>query len=262
MSILICGYGNIGKHVHREFIKTANAENIIRIYDKYYLNREIWCFPYKEHFDYAFICVPTDNDANNNCNTKEVEEVLKKVKKVADTIIIKSAVPIGFCESLHIDNIVYTPEYWGTTQHSNKDPNFLVLGYSNKYYADKVVQLYSKIKDGSFRFIFTDYKTAELAKYMENSFIATKVTFCNEFYRIAKTFDVDYNELRECFVADDRVSPSHTYVYEDTPYYQSHCLDKDIPALITQCENKNYVPVFLQSMKDRNDDFKCEKTGM
>ena len=251
MNILICGYGNIGRHVEKEF---QNSKISITIYDKY--NRDYDHLYTNCFYDYAFVCVPTDNDEDGNCKTIEVEDVINKVNKITDTIIIKSAVPIGFCESMHKSNIVYTPEYWGTTQHSNKDPNFLVIGYSDKYYANKVVQLYSKIKDGSFRFIFTDYKTAELAKYMENSFIATKVTFCNEFYRIAKTFGVDYNELRECFVADDRVSPSHTYVYEDTPYYQSHCLDKDIPALITQCLNNHYTPFLLDSVRYINKDFK------
>lgn len=253
MDILICGYGNIGKHVAKEFNK---FQSDIIIYDKY--NKNYSHFPVKDHFDYAFVCVPTDTNFCGECITKEVEDVIEKVNGIVDTIIIKSAIPVGLCESLHMSNIVYTPEYWGTTQHSDKDPNFLVIGSSDKHYANKVVQLYSKIKDGSFRFIFTDYKTAELAKYMENSFIATKVTFCNEFYRIANTFGIDYNELRECFVADDRVSPSHTYVYEDAPYYKSHCLDKDIPALITQCEKNNYIPTFLQNVKDRNDDFQYE----
>ena len=250
MNILICGYGNIGKHVKREFKKIDE----IYIYDKF-IDEYSHCIP--SHTDYAFICVPTDNNSNNECDTSAVEEVIKKIKSCADTIIIKSAVPIGFCESLHMNNIVYTPEYWGTTPHSDKDPNFLVIGSCDKYYANKVVQLYSKIKDGSFKFIFTNYKTAELAKYMENAFIATKVTFCNEFYRIAKLFDIDYNELRECFIADNRISPSHTFVYENNPYYNSHCLNKDIPALETQIKNKGYwTPNLLTIIQKRNDDFK------
>ena len=252
MNILICGYGNIGKHVWEEF--SNKFYNEITIYDKY--SKHNSHFPKENHFDYTFICVPTDNDIHDKCDTKEVEDAIQKVSKITDTIIIKSAIPIGFCESLHMSNVVYTPEYWGTTQHSDKDPNFLVIGSSDKYYANKVVQLYSQIKDGSFKFIFTDYKTAELAKYMENSFIATKVTFCNEFYRIAKLFNVDYNELRECFIADDRVNPSHTFVYEDHPYYDSHCLNKDIPALVTQCGEKHYLPTLLYTVKTHNDYFK------
>ena len=73
---------------------------------------------------------------------------------------------------------------------------------------------------------------------MENCWIAAKVTFCNEFADIAAKFNINYEELRECFVADERVNPSHTYVYRDKPYYDSHCLNKDIPALLSFCKNK------------------------
>ena len=66
---------------------------------------------------------------------------------------------------------------------------------------------------------------------MENSYLATKVTFCIQFYEIAKQLGVSYEELRELFILDPRVNPSHTFVYEEHPYYQSHCLDKDVPAI-------------------------------
>ena len=40
-----------------------------------------------------------------------------------------------------------------------------------------------------------------------------------------------YEELRELFVLDPRVEPSHTFVYRDRPYWDSHCLNKDVPAI-------------------------------
>ena len=81
-----------------------------------------------------------------------------------------------------------------------------------------------------------DSTTAELAKYMENSWIATKVSFCVQFYQLAKKLDVSYEELRELFILDPRVNPSHTFVYETHPYWHSHCLDKDVIA-IAKSEN-------------------------
>lgn len=108
------------------------------------------------------------------------------------------------------------------------------------------------MKDGSFRFIFTDAKTAELAKYMENCWLATKVTFCNEFAKIAEGFGISYEELRECFVADERVNPSHTFVYKDKPYYDSHCLNKDIPALISFCNSSGINAELIKSINSIN----------
>ena len=34
---------------------------------------------------------------------------------------------------------------------------------------------------------------------------------------------------------------SHTYVNPDNPYYDSHCLNKDIPALINQVDCANLM---------------------
>lgn len=232
MKTLICGYGNIGKHIYKEFEKLKDN---ITIYDKY-LDGYNLSQLLENYYDYAFICVPTEMKEDGSADTYEVEWITKRIS--AKTIIIKSAIPVGTCKKLSLHNIVVSPEYYGTTQHSLESPNFAILGGDKKYCAN-VVQLYSKVKDGSFKFIFTDWKTAELAKYMENCWIATKVTFCNEFAQIAENFGIQYEELRECFIADERVNPSHTFVYKNKPYYNSHCLNKDIPALIKQCEFQN-----------------------
>jgi len=69
---------------------------------------------------------------------------------------------------------------------------------------------------------------------MENSWLATKVTFCCEFMRAAEKAGVNYEELRELFLADPRVNPAHTFVYRDHPYYDSHCLNKDVPQIANQ----------------------------
>ena len=66
---------------------------------------------------------------------------------------------------------------------------------------------------------------------MENCWLATKVSFCNQFYEIANKNGIDYEELRELFILDPRVNPSHTFAYRDHPYWNSHCLNKDVPAL-------------------------------
>ena len=236
---LICGFGNIGKHVLKEFNSIANEFDI---YDKYYKPG----FIYHEningddilerHYDIAFICVPTEMNEDGSCNTSEVEWIYARIH--ATTIVIKSAIPVGTARKLYNGfgnnnpTTIVSPEFYGTTQHAEEHPNFLIMGIDTGD-TNPVVQLYQRVKDASFRFIFTDWQTAELTKYMENCWIATKVTFCNEFATIAKALGIDYNKLRECWLADPRVSPSHTFVYEDTPYYDSHCLNKDIPALIS-----------------------------
>ena len=66
---------------------------------------------------------------------------------------------------------------------------------------------------------------------MENSFLAAKVSFCIQFYEICKKHGLSYEELRELFILDKRMGDSHTFVYEDKPYWDSHCLNKDVPSI-------------------------------
>lgn len=80
-----------------------------------------------------------------------------------------------------------------------------------------------------------------------------KVSFCIEFYNIAEKLGVNYEDLRELFILDPRVNPAHTFVYRDHPYYDSHCLNKDIPA-IAEFSNSE----FLQYIIDNNERAKKE----
>jgi UDP-glucose 6-dehydrogenase len=83
-------------------------------------------------------------------------------------------------------------------------------------------------------FKIVDAKTAEMTKFMVNSWLATKVTFCNEFCRACDKAGIYYEDVRELFTSDPRISPAHTFVYREHPYYQSHCLDKDVPSIANQ----------------------------
>jgi len=227
MNILIAGYGNIGKHIHKEFEKLEPVIYDINI-SKYNALSIL-----NDSYDIAFICVPTEALPNGSCDISIVCESVMKIN--ANIIVIKSTIPPGTTEALqeqNIDkNIVFSPEYYGVTQHCKEDPGFVVLG-GEKETCDKVAQLYYKVKNGYYRILLSDAKTAELAKYMLNCYLALKVTFCNEFADLARDIGVSYTELREIFVADERIGRSHTLVYKDKPYYDSHCFNKDIPAFI------------------------------
>ena len=235
--VLICGFGNIGKHIKNEF---ANYKGEIDIYDPF-----IEQYSYIDDdfvYDIAFVCVPTEKLDDGRCDISCVEDVVSK--RNAKLFVIKSTIPVGTSQYLKDKysnddkSIVFSPEYYGTTIHSPISPNFLILG-GDREDCDKVADLYHEIKDCDFTIRFTTYETAELAKYMENCFLGLKVTFCAEFFEVAKRLGISYNDLREIFVSDERMGKSHTYINPEQPYYNSHCLNKDIPAFITQICNEN-----------------------
>ena len=170
-NVLILGYGNIGKHIYDE-LKTMNPY----IYDPnipQYNN-----YP-KINIDIAFVCVPTDSQADGSCDTSIVEKTIKKCN--AEIIVIKSAIPVGTAEYLekkHKKRIVVSPEYYGTTQHSDNSPNFLILGGDIKDCV-KVAQIYYTIKNGKFRIIYTTSKVAEIETIVTDSEVEALILECN-----------------------------------------------------------------------------------
>ena len=228
--ILIIGYGVVGKNLAKELEPLHPDIYDIKFED--YEDRR------KSHYNFAFICVDTPYvDESNVCDLSQVKSAIRQNN--ADIYIIKSTILPGTILSLEAEfgdkSFVFSPEYYGETQHCNNfEFNYTILG-GHKEDCLRVQQLLQNVYDARHTFHIVDSTTAELAKYMENCWLATKVSFCNQFYTIAKDCLVDYETLRELFILDPRVNPSHTFVYEDRPYWQSHCLDKDVRALaVTQ----------------------------
>lgn len=225
-NILIIGYGVVGHNLARDLQKLKPD-----IVDKY--KEGVTTKVEGKHYDIAFICVDTPYVyGKSTCDTTEVVNAL--YENEADIYVFKSTILPGTVERLVKETgkrILFSPEYYGGTQHCNNFQfNFTILGGERKA-CKEVIQVLQGIYDGRHIFHITDARTAELVKYMENSFLATKVSFCQQFWNIANEIGVDYEELRELFVLDPRVNPSHTFVYDDHPYWDSHCLNKDVPAI-------------------------------
>lgn len=134
---------------------------------------------------------------------------------------------------------------------------FVILG-GERPAVDVVAELYKERFTGEFRIMKTDAKTAELVKYGENAFLATKVTFFNEFFRIAEAFGVDVDEFRELLLLDPRIGRSHSFAYRAHPFYASKCLDKDVPGIIEATLAAGYGSPFLRAVRDVNDTWRRE----
>ena len=201
---------------------------------------------------FAFVSVPTPTGPHGECDVSIVEETVRWVE--SDVIVIRSTVAPGTTDRLRQatgKRIIFQPEYIGeTVAHPLLDhqaQGFSVLGGPIED-TSPVADLYKRFYHAHHRFYFTTAITAELAKYMENAFYAAKVTFCNEFFDIARTFGVDYNELREVWLADPRISRDHTFVYPDDRGFGGKCLPKDTGAIIAACEQKGWIPRLLSAV--------------
>lgn len=250
--ILIIGYGVVGKNLENE-LKPLSPD----IIDKYKIEENKTT---KNEYDVAFICVNTPFTEDSPCDYSEVVNAINENRnkmKEDGVFVIKSTILPGTSDKIRKETgarIVFSPEYYGSTQHNNNfNFDFTILGGEKKD-CTKIVQILQKIYDGRHIFHITDTKTAELAKYMENSWLATKVSFCCQFFEIAEKVGVNYEELRELFILDPRVNPSHTFVYRDHPYWESHCLDKDVPA-IAITEDAEFLKAVIEFNENKKNEF-------
>lgn len=246
MTVGIIGIGHVGT------IMTQLFPNAL----KYDVNQDYNTQDEINQCDISFICVPTPMSANGACDTTIVEQVLKWV--TTPIIVLRSTVPVGFTDlqsQLLQKHIVFQPEYYGETiNHRFANPynrSWITLGGHTED-CEKIVELYQTVFTSELIINIVDAKTAELAKYMENCFYATKVTFCNQFYDLAKALKVDYTQLRETWLLDPRISRDHTFVYPHERGYGGSCLPKDLAATIAQGEQTNVNVDFLRQVQTTN----------
>lgn len=249
----IVGIGHVGTIMKELFPHAAVYDEIKGIGTREDINR---C-------RIAFICVPTPQNENGSCDTSIVEYVLNWIK--SEVIVIRSTVPVGFTDrwiEKTGKRIVFQPEYYGETQaHPYADPHnrsWITLGGTEQD-TEVAAQLYQTVFNADLIINQVDTKTAELAKYMENSFLATKVTFCNQFYDIAQAMGLNYNKVRETWLLDPRIGRSHTFVYPDNRGFGGSCLPKDLSSIVYQANEAQLEVPLLRAVLDTNAGYHIDK---
>ena len=103
----------------------------------------------------------------------------------------------------------------------------------------------------------TGSKTAEMVKYMTNTFLATKVSFANEMKMICDELKIDYDKVVEYSTYDERLGKSHWAVPgPDGDFgFGGHCLPKDLSAIIN--EFKTYG--LLEAVEEVNDQVRNDR---
>ena len=188
--------------------------------------------------DFVFICVPTPMYENGSQDLTYVENVFEKAAD-KPIYILKSTVVPGTTEKLSKKypsfKIVFSPEF--LTERTAKldmlTQSRIILG-GDLVLTEKVKKLFNKrfkIKN----VIQTDSKTAELTKYMNNTFFATKVSIMNEFKLLCDKIDANWEDALRGFVSDGRIGDSHLNVpgHDGKLGYGGTCFPKDVNALLS-----------------------------
>lgn len=217
--------------------------------------------------DLAIICVPTPMKNDGSCDISIVEEVLAWVN--TPLILIKSTVPPGTTKALKKrfkKRICHSPEYVGEGGYyipfwqfphptEPQHHSFMIIGGHPKD-REEILNIFYPVLGATKTYYQVDETTSELIKYMENCAIATKVTLCNEFYELAKTFGVSYSQLREGFVLDERQGKMFTTVFVDKRGFGGKCLPKDINGIVNAAKKAGYKAEFLEAVIENNNRLK------
>jgi UDPglucose 6-dehydrogenase len=246
-SVVIVGYGAVGRGMHRLFTEAVIYDEPLGMGTREEANS---C-------RFALVAVPTPSMPDGSADVSVVREVVGWLE--CEVIILRSTVPVGTTDALVAETgkqIVFQPEYGPaeTPDHPFNDlrkVRWAIFGGDRKA-TSAAAELYKSVFSADFTIQQTDARTAELTKYMENAYLAAKVTFCNELYDIAHAVGVDYNELRELWLLDPRIGRSHTFVFPDDRGFGGRCLPKDLSALIDTAEQAGVEPGLLRAVRDEN----------
>lgn len=228
----IIGNGFVGESLAFAFSPTSE----IRIYDidplkATHTKEEV------DECDFVFVCVPTPMYPDGSQDISYIEKVFKQAKP-GPIYIIKSTVVPGTTARLQKEykdiKIIFSPEF--LTERTAKLDMLtqarVILGGLNAD-IDEAEKLFAQ-RFKNRHFIKTDSITAELVKYMNNTFFATKVSILNEFKLLSDAIGANWEDALYGFASDSRIGDSHLHVPgpDGKLGYGGTCFPKDVNALI------------------------------
>ncbi|MBC2708223.1 MAG: UDP-glucose/GDP-mannose dehydrogenase family protein [ANME-2 cluster archaeon] len=219
--------------------------------------------------DISFICVGTPSDDNGNIDLGIVKAASQSLgiaigkKDGYHVVVVKSTVVPETTEKVVVPIIErasgrkpgvdfgagMNPEFLreGKAVHDFMHPDKIVIGAIDQRSDDTISGLYAGLKC---QITHTDPSTAEMIKYVNNSFLATKISFSNEIGNICKKMGIDTYKVMETVGKDSRISPNFL---NSGAGFGGSCFPKDVKALIGKAKELGYEPGLLESVINVNE---------
>ncbi len=197
---------------------------------------------------------------------QEIGEALNK-KDAYHLVVVKSTVVPGTTENLvkpkiekssgkccGVDfGLCMNPEFLreGSALYDTLHPDRVIIGEHDEKSGDILKSLYRDFLGKEMPpMIRTNLPTAELIKYANNAFLATKISFINTVANICEKIPrADVTVIAEGVGLDKRINP--LFLSAGLGYGGS-CFPKDVKALISFSRRLGYNPVFLNAVEDVN----------
>ncbi|MFH1916061.1 MAG: UDP-glucose/GDP-mannose dehydrogenase family protein [Nanoarchaeota archaeon] len=214
-----------------------------------------------KHADILFITVGTPPLANGGADLSMVYAVAETIGKSMDAykiIVIKSTVPVGSAERVRriIKDagkkfeyaVVSNPEFLreGQAIYDFMHPDKVVIGSDSAKALEMMQQLYSPLERPNQVILKTNNVNAELIKYANNGFLATKISFMNELAGLCEKVGGDIKVLGKAIGLDNRIGPRFLQAGAG---YGGSCFPKDVKALVQTMEKNNLQANLLRAVE-------------
>ncbi|MFC7231278.1 UDP-glucose 6-dehydrogenase AglM [Saliphagus sp. GCM10025308] len=222
--------------------------------------------------DLTFLCLPTPQHDDGSLDLTAMRAASKSLgaalaEKDGDhLVVVKSTVLPGTTEDV-VGPIVseasgrpvgeglelaMNPEFlrMGTAVQDFLEPEKVVVGATDPAAADTLRELYAPMRERGADFVETGVREAELIKYANNAFLASKVSLVNELGNVAKAYGVDAYEVLDAVGLDDRIS--ERFMRSGLGWGGS-CFPKDVNALRAGAREQGYDPELLDAVVRVND---------
>lgn len=199
--------------------------------------------------DITFVSVGTPTKSDGGCDASYIISAAQmigeglKQKNAYHLVVMRCSIPPGTTLNVMVPEIekasglkmgedfgiCFNPEFLreGTAIADFEAPPKTVIGANDERAAIALTEVYQPVDENV---IITTIEAAEMVKYVDNIWHATKVCFANEVGRICKPLDIDSHEVMNIFVQDTKLNLSPYYLKPGFAYGGS-CLPKEVRAV-------------------------------
>lgn len=256
MKVAIIGYGFVGKALHNG-LKSNVKTNLIDPRLNTHVSELRSFSP-----EIIFISVPTPMNDDGSQKISILEDVIIQISKLpfSPLVVIKSTVlPKYFCDlDKSIPNLIYNPEFL-REKSANEDflNSELIIFGGKRDSTNKLADFYKNYTNcKNTKYHHTDFISASLIKYSINTFLATKVIFFNELFKVFnKSGSKDsWKNIINIISDDKRIGQSHMEVpgHDGKLGFGGPCFPKDCNALYSYSSELNAPMSLLQKVIETN----------
>ena len=130
-------------------------------------------------------------------------------------------------------------------------PDRIVIGENDKESGDLLHTMYQELYGKTTPIVRTNLPTAELIKYANNAFLATKISYINTIANICEKIpSTDITVVSQGLGFDQRINPQFLRAGIG---YGGSCFPKDVNALIALADQIGYSPILLKDVQKVNE---------